>query len=92
VKRLNEIRGFHCFEPDGAFYAFPRIDFKLSGKKMTSLQFCEWLLKEAKVACIPGTEFGKFGEGFVRFSYATAFDKIEEAMKRVEKAVKKLKV
>ncbi|TRZ55089.1 pyridoxal phosphate-dependent aminotransferase [archaeon] len=92
VKRLNEIRGFHCFEPDGAFYAFPRIDFKLSGKKMTSLQFCEWLLKEAKVACVPGNEFGKFGEGFVRFSYATAFDKIEEAMKRVEKAVKKLKV
>ncbi len=92
VKRLNEIRGFHCFEPDGAFYAFPRIDFKLSGKKMESLQFCEWLLKEAKVACVPGTEFGKFGEGFVRFSYATAFDKIEEAMERVEKAVKRLKV
>ncbi|MBU3958156.1 MAG: pyridoxal phosphate-dependent aminotransferase [Nanoarchaeota archaeon] len=92
VKKLNEIRGFHCFEPDGAFYAFPRIDFKLAGKKMTSLQFCEWLLKEAKVACVPGTEFGKYGEGFVRFSYATAFDRIEQAMERIEKAVKKLKV
>lgn len=92
VKRLNEIRGFHSFEPEGAFYAFPRIDFKLAGKKMESLQFCEWLLKEAKVACVPGTEFGKFGEGFVRLSYATAFDKIEEAMERIEKATKRLKV
>jgi aminotransferase len=92
VKRLNGTRGFHCVEPDGAFYVFPRIDYKLSGKKMTSLQFCEWLLKEAKVACVPGNEFGKFGEGFVRFSYATAFTKIEEAMERIEKAVKRLKV
>lgn len=91
VKRLNEIRGFHCFEPEGAFYAFPRIDFKQGGKKMTSLQFCEWLLKEAKVACVPGSEFGKYGEGFIRLSYATAFDRIEQAMKNVEKAVKKLK-
>lgn len=92
VKRLNEIRGFHCFEPEGAFYAFPRIDFKLAGKKVTSLQFCEWLLKQAKVACVPGSEFGKYGEGFIRLSYATAFDKIEQAMENVEKAVKKLKV
>ncbi len=92
VKRLNEIRGFHCFEPDGAFYAFPRIDFKQGGAKMTSLQFCEYLLKEANVACVPGSEFGKYGEGFIRLSYATAFSKIEEAMERIEKAVKKLKV
>ncbi len=92
VRRVNEIRGFHCFEPEGAFYAFTRFDFKQGGKKMTSLQFCEWLLKQAKVACVPGSEFGKYGEGFVRFSYATAFIKIEEAMEKIEKSVKKLKV
>jgi aminotransferase len=86
VKRLNEIEGFECMEPEGAFYAFPKINFGLS-----SLEFCEWLLKEAKVACVPGTEFGKYGEGFVRFSYATRFDLIEKAMDRIEKAVKKLR-
>ncbi len=89
-KRTNEIKGFDCLEPEGAFYAFPEFDFKKNGKKFTSFGFCEWLLKEAKVACVPGTEFGNLGEGFLRFSYATSFEKIEEGMNRIEKAVKKL--
>lgn len=87
VKRLNEIKGFNCIEPEGAFYAFPKIDFKKG--KMKSLEFCEWLLKK-HVACVPGTEFGKYGEGFVRFSYATAYDLIAKGMNRIEQAVKKL--
>ncbi len=85
--RLNEIDGFDCLEPEGAFYAFPEFEFK---RKFTSFDFCEWLLREAKVACVPGTEFGKQGEGFIRISYATAFEKIEEGMNRIEDAVKKL--
>lgn len=87
VKRLNEIKGFNCLEPEGAFYAFPKIDFKMS-----SNTFCEWLIRNGKVACVPGSEFGKYGEGFVRFSYATAFEKIVKAMNRIEKSVSKLKV
>jgi aspartate/methionine/tyrosine aminotransferase len=58
---------------------------------MSSLKFSEWLLKNAKVAVVPGTEFGRCGEGFVRCSYATSYDKIKIAMDRIEKAVKKLK-
>ena len=48
-----------------------------------------WLLREAKVATIPGTEFGRAGEGFVRLSYATSYEKIEKAMDRIERAVRK---
>jgi aminotransferase len=84
VKRLNEIPGFSCTEPRGAFYAFPNI----SSFKKKSLNFSKWLLEEAGVAVVPGTEFGRFGEGFIRCSYATAYEKIEKALDRIEKAVK----
>ena len=82
VKRLNEI-GLSTPEPNGAFYAFS--DIRHSGKK--SLDFCKWLLKTARVACIPGTEFGCHGEGYVRFSYATKYELIEKALERVERAL-----
>lgn len=91
VKRFNEIPGFSCIEPQGAFYVFPKIDFSLKGKKLKSREFCEFLIKNAKVACVSGTEFGRYGEGFVRFSYATAYDLIVKAMDRIEKVVKRLK-
>ena len=85
VGRLNEM-GLVCGEPKGAFYAFPSIkDFG-----MKSLKFSEWLLKNAKVAVVPGTEFGMHGEGYVRCSYATAYGLIEKAMDRMERALKKL--
>jgi aminotransferase len=83
VKRLNEI-GLSCIKPKGAFYAFPNI----SSKGMSSEQFSDFLLKKAKVLVVPGTEFGKYGEGYVRMSYATAYEKIEEALNRIEKVVK----
>ena len=84
VKRLNEM-GLTCKEPKGAFYAFPSIrDFG-----MNSLKISEWLLKEAKVAVVPGTEFGMHGEGYVRCSYATKYGLIEKAMDRMEKALRK---
>ncbi len=84
-KRACEI-GFHCTKPKGAFYLFPSIkDFGLN-----SVEFSKYLLEKAKVLVIPGTEFGKYGEGFIRMSYATSYNKIEEGLDRIEKAVKSL--
>jgi len=85
LQRLKEI-GFDCTKPEGAFYLFPSI--KKFG--MSSTGFSKLLLEKAKVLVVPGTEFGKYGEGFVRMSYATEYHKIEEAMDRVEKVVKLL--
>ncbi len=73
-----------CFEPRGAFYTFPCI--KRTG--LTSQEFAERLLREQKVAVVPGTAFGESGEGFVRCSYATATDKVIEAMKRMKDFMK----
>jgi aminotransferase len=87
VRRVNEIPGFLCTVPKGAFYAFPNI--KSFGMK--SLEFSERLIKGAKVAVVPGTEFGKFGEGYIRLSYATGYDLIEKALDRIEREVKKPK-
>ena len=85
IKRINEIEGFTCTEPQGAFYAFVKFDFK-----MNSLKLCKWLIENAKVVCIPGSDFGRYGEGYIRFSYATSYDKIVRGMERIEKALKKL--
>ncbi len=77
--------GLECFEPLGAFYLFPSI--KITG--MTSDEFCEKLLIEEEVLVIPGTAFGKSGEGFIRASYASSMDNILEAIKRIDRFVKK---
>jgi aminotransferase len=82
VKRLNEI-GLPCFEPKGAFYAFPSI--KATG--MNSEEFAEKLLLEEKVAVVPGTAFGPYGEGFVRCCYATSLPSIEEALRRMHRFI-----
>jgi len=84
VKRLNEI-GLPCFEPKGAFYAFPSI--KATG--MSSEEFAEKLLLEEKVAVVPGTAFGACGEGFVRCCYATSLSNIEQALRRMGRFVTK---
>ncbi|MBZ5535210.1 MAG: pyridoxal phosphate-dependent aminotransferase [Acidobacteriia bacterium] len=85
VKRLNEIEGLSCRMPKGAFYVFPNI--KKTG--MTSKEFEERLLNEAFVACLAGTSFGAFGEGYVRFSYANSLENLKKAMDRVEQFVTK---
>ncbi len=77
--------GFSCFEPEGAFYLFPRI----TNGEITSDEFCEKLLYEAGVAIVPGTAFGKCGEGFARLSYAYSVNHIEQALERMEKFIKK---
>ncbi|MFH1978653.1 MAG: pyridoxal phosphate-dependent aminotransferase [Candidatus Aenigmatarchaeota archaeon] len=81
VKRLDEMEGVECVRPQGAFYAFPKIE----SFGMKSLEFSEQLLKKAKVAVLPGTEFGAGGEGFIRCSYATSYEKIEKALDKMKK-------
>ena len=84
VKGLNNI-GLPCFEPRGAFYAFPSI--KTTG--MSSEEFAEKLLIEEKVAVVPGTAFGQCGEGHIRCCYATSLADIEEALTRMGRFVAK---
>lgn len=86
VKGLNDI-GLPCFEPKGAFYAFPSI----AGTGLTSDEFSEKLLLEEKVVVVPGSAFGKCGEGYVRCCYATSLAQIEEALTRMKRFVQKHK-
>jgi aspartate/methionine/tyrosine aminotransferase len=77
---LNEIPGFHCTVPGGAFYAFPNI--KKTGK--TSKELSDFLLREAGVACLDGASFGEYGEGYLRFSYANSIENLMEAARRMK--------
>lgn len=86
VKRLNEM-GLSCFEPQGAFYVFP--DIRSTG--LDSITFCEELLKQEKVAIIPGSAFGDSGEGFVRISYAASLESIEIALDRIASFIGRIK-
>ena len=85
VNRLNAM-GLTCFEPKGAFYAFPSIE----STGLSSEEFAERLLAEEKVAVVPGTAFGECGEGFIRCSYATSMPLIEEAMSRMAAFVQRV--
>ena len=85
VGGFNRI-GLPTFEPKGAFYAFP----KISVTGLDDETFATRLLQEENVAVVPGNAFGKGGEGFVRCSYATAYEKIEVALERIERFVNRL--
>jgi aminotransferase len=87
VKGLNDI-GLSCFEPKGAFYAFPSI----KSTKMSSEEFAERLLIEEKVAVVPGTAFGRRGEGHIRCCYATSLADIKEALLRMKRFVARHRV
>ncbi len=78
--------GLSCFEPLGAFYVFPSI----AATGMGSEEFCEKLLREKSVACVPGTAFGACGEGFIRCCYATALEKLDVALTRIGDFVQNL--
>lgn len=92
VGRLNEIPGFDCLTPDGAFYVFPSVGKLLATQKGKGLNndvdLCEWLLEEAGVALVPGTAFG--ASSYIRISYAVAQDTLVEACNRMDQAVRKL--
>jgi aminotransferase len=81
-----EHMGLDCFEPHGAFYMFPSI------KKfnMSSDEFATRLLKEEKVAVVPGTAFGDCGEGFLRISYAYSIENLKAAMEKISKFISRL--
>lgn len=81
-----EEMGIECFEPYGAFYMFPSI--KKFG--MSSDEFATRLLKEEKIAVVPGTAFGDCGEGFLRISYAYSIDDLKAALERIERFIEKL--
>lgn len=86
VSSLNEIKGVTCLVPSGAFYAFPNIKaFKKSSQNLAS-----YLLDEAGVALLDGTAFGKYGEGYLRISYATDLKNIREGIGRIKYALEKL--
>lgn len=86
LHRFREL-GLECFEPEGAFYAFPCIkEFGMSSEK-----FAEELLKEQKVAIVPGTAFGACGEGYLRVSYAYSIDELKEALSRLGTFIEKLR-
>lgn len=84
MKAFKEM-GLQCFEPFGAFYVFPSIQ-KFG---MTSDEFATKLLQEEKIAVVPGTAFGKSGEGFVRISYAYSIDDLKEALSRIERFIER---
>lgn len=86
---MNAFRemGLECFEPYGAFYVFPCIkEFGL-----TSDEFAERLLKEEKLAVVPGTAFGDCGEGFLRISYAYSLERLKEALSRMDRFIQRLR-
>lgn len=79
VAGLNTIPGFRCAIPEGAFYAFPNIE----GTRRRSKELADALLNEAGVACLSGTAFGEYGEGYLRFSMANSLDNLMEAVRRI---------
>jgi len=86
VRALNSIKGLTCKTPTGAFYVFPNI--RKTGMKSKDLML--HLLNKAHVAVVHGTAFGKYGEGYLRFSYATSLDNIKVGMEKVKAAVEEL--
>jgi aminotransferase len=86
VPRLNEIEGFRCPMPKGAFYVFPNVE----GLGKLSKDMAQILLQSGGVAVVPGSVFGEGGEGYLRLSYTQPLDKLEEACNRIEKVVKTL--
>jgi aspartate/methionine/tyrosine aminotransferase len=80
VAGLNRIKGFSCKVPKGAFYVFPNIT--KTGWK--SKKLADALLDQAGVACLSGTAFGDYGEGYLRFSVANSLENLNEALKRID--------
>lgn len=86
VNGLNKIKGITCKKPRGAFYVFPNI----TGTGMKSKELSDYLLNEAGVAVLPGTSFGKYGEGYLRISFANSVENINKALDRISQALKNL--
>ena len=88
LNALNEITGFTCNEPEGAFYAFPNVSGCLGGEIRTSGDFAQRLLEEEHTVVTDGAGFGC--EGYIRISYATSMEQLQEGVKRIKRFVGKL--
>ncbi|MHC1564527.1 MAG: pyridoxal phosphate-dependent aminotransferase, partial [Candidatus Hecatellaceae archaeon] len=84
--RLNDMPKISAIKPKGAFYVFPNI----KATEMVSEKFSSYLIREARVATVPGRAFGRYGEGYIRISYAASYEKLEEAMDRISEALNRL--
>jgi len=87
IKGLNEIKGLSCHAPEGTFYAF--VNIKETG--MSAEELSMYLLEECKVVTVPGTAFGKQGEGYIRLSFATSLEDIIEGIRRIKKGIENIK-
>ena len=87
VEGLNAIAGITCLKPKGAFYVFPNV----KQIPLCCEALADYLLEEAGVALVAGTAFGKFGDGYLRISYANSLENIQEALERIQVALSKLK-
>jgi aspartate/methionine/tyrosine aminotransferase len=85
VEGLNRIPGFSCRQPRGAFYVFPNI----KETRWNSRALADTILNETGVACLGGTAFGEWGEGYLRFSFANSVENIQKALERVGDWAKK---
>ncbi|MFH0820045.1 MAG: pyridoxal phosphate-dependent aminotransferase [bacterium] len=83
VEGLNNLPGVSCLKPEGAFYVFPNI----TATGMTSSEFAEFALEKARVALLPGSTFGQYGEGYVRLCYANSQENIKEGLERLKRAL-----
>ena len=82
----EEMPGIRVLKPKGAFYVFPNI----SGTGKTSEEITDYLLDKAKIAVVPGSVFGNYGEGYIRISYANSYENLEIAMSNMKSALEKL--
>ena len=82
VEGLNRINGFSCHNPKGAFYVFPNI----TGFGMSSVETAEYILEKTHVVTAPGSAFGDGGEGYIRICYASKYEDIKEALRRMKEA------
>jgi aspartate/methionine/tyrosine aminotransferase len=87
VEGLNRLPGVDCRKPQGAFYVFPNI----TGLGHTSDFIAEYILEQAGVALLPGTSFGQNGEGYLRLCFANSLENIQDALERMQSALKKLR-
>lgn len=85
VDGLNSIKGISCVKPGGSIYVFPNI----TKTGMTSEEFADFALNNAEVALLPGTNFGEFGEGYVRMCYVNSKENIIEGLQRIKNAIEK---
>ena len=86
VEGLNDIEGMSCIKPLGSFYVFPNV----TQLPLACEALADYLMDEAEVALLPGTAFGKYGDGYLRLSYANSLENIEEALRRIKTAIEKL--